>query len=64
MADSTDTGANGAGIVTVVAFDPFRGRELVLLDGVEEVGRIPLADWMTHFLIDALKRSLAEHHAA
>lgn len=51
----------GTGIVTVVAFDPFRGRELVLLDGLEEVGRIPLADWMTHFLIDALQRSLAEN---
>ncbi len=58
MADDSD--AEGKGIITVVAFDPFRGRELVLLDGLEEVGRIPMADWMTHFLIDALQRSLSE----
>ncbi len=58
MAGESD--AEGPGIITVVAFDPFRGRELVLLDGLEEVGRIPLADWMTHFLIDALQRSLSE----
>ncbi|MFQ5954926.1 MAG: hypothetical protein ACE5JZ_07680 [Kiloniellales bacterium] len=63
MADETDAGAEGAGIVTVVAFDPFRGRELVLLNGAEEVGRIPLADWMTHFLIKALQRSLTEHRS-
>lgn len=58
MADESN--AEGTGIITVVAFDPFRGRELVLLDGLEEIGRIPLADWMTHFLIDALQRSLSE----
>jgi hypothetical protein len=43
-----------------VAFDPFRGRELVLFDGIDEIGRIPLADWMTRFLIDSLQRSLVD----
>jgi hypothetical protein len=50
---------NGTGIVAVVAYDPFRGRELVLFDGIEEIGRIPLADWMTRFLIDSLQRTLS-----
>jgi hypothetical protein len=50
----------GTGIVAVVAFDPFRGRELVLFDGIDEIGRIPLADWMTRFLIDSLQRSLVD----
>ena len=41
-------------VVTMIAVDPIYGRQLVFLDGFDEVGRMPLTDWMLRCFSDSL----------
>ncbi len=41
-------------VVTMIAVDPIYGRQLVFLDGLDEIGRMPLTDWMLRCFSDSL----------